>query len=304
MIQVRDDQTFQQLPPLSAYDLSILRESIRTQGLLEPIVVDENGYILDGFHRAMLCRELGVALKARVLSGLSVDEKREYALLVNWARRQLHPYQRQVILKKAKERVFALLGEDATQSNYAIARLVGTNEENVRLWRAEAEQTIGIERVRRRGNGPTRSLERSLNWLDPEGRHSDNAYGAPPTVRLVVIDGQERWNCEFVMATPMPGAAGIELQKFAAELATHFAMAAREKPLHSMATILPAVEREGTLVSKVSDFLRSCNSARVSEIQHALHEDIGSIGTTLANLRKAGKVERLDAGLYHWIGAA
>ena len=45
-------------------------------GVQVPIVRDEKGYILDGFARAKIAKELGYELPCIVVKGLSEQEKR------------------------------------------------------------------------------------------------------------------------------------------------------------------------------------------------------------------------------------
>lgn len=82
-------QVYQLLPHLDLDQLDALRASIETNGILQPIEVDEDGRILDGHHRAQLAAELGIACPTRTITGLDDNGKRRYALTVNLMRRQL-----------------------------------------------------------------------------------------------------------------------------------------------------------------------------------------------------------------------
>lgn len=82
---------YQLLPPLDEEQLHLLRTSIAKSGVLEPVVLDENGQILDGHHRVAIAEELGIAYPTRVERGLDEDNKRRYAITMNVARRQLSP---------------------------------------------------------------------------------------------------------------------------------------------------------------------------------------------------------------------
>jgi ParB-like chromosome segregation protein Spo0J len=48
------------LPPPTREHLDSLRASIKNRGVDEAIIVDENGSIVDGWHRQMICEELGI----------------------------------------------------------------------------------------------------------------------------------------------------------------------------------------------------------------------------------------------------
>jgi hypothetical protein len=86
---VATDRPYQLLPPLDADQRELLRQSIEQNGVLEPVVFDEAGEILDGHHRVEIAEELGIEYPRRVLDHLDEVGKQQYALTVNLARRQL-----------------------------------------------------------------------------------------------------------------------------------------------------------------------------------------------------------------------
>jgi ParB-like chromosome segregation protein Spo0J len=83
------DRPYQLLPPLTVEQRHILRQSIEENGVLEPVVFDEDGEILDGHHRVEIAEELGIEYPRRVIDDLDRPGKHMYALTVNVARRQL-----------------------------------------------------------------------------------------------------------------------------------------------------------------------------------------------------------------------
>lgn len=85
---------YQLLPPLGADIYAALRADIAESGIAQPIEVDENGAILDGHHRAWIAAELGVDCPRRVVTGLTEQEKRNYARRVNALRRSMTADQR------------------------------------------------------------------------------------------------------------------------------------------------------------------------------------------------------------------
>jgi ParB-like chromosome segregation protein Spo0J len=87
------EQPYQVMPALDADQRHALLQSIRANGVLEPVVVDEDGNILDGHHRAEIAEELCVEYPSRVLSGLDEAGKLRYAITTNAVRRQLAPAQ-------------------------------------------------------------------------------------------------------------------------------------------------------------------------------------------------------------------
>lgn len=83
------DRPYQLLPPLTVEQRDLLRQSIKENGVLEPVVFDEDGEILDGHHRVEIAEELGIEYPRRVIDDLDRPGKHMYALTVNVARRQL-----------------------------------------------------------------------------------------------------------------------------------------------------------------------------------------------------------------------
>lgn len=80
---------YQILPHLAQDDLQRLKASIIDRGVEMPVIVDENGTIIDGHHRAMIADSLGIEYPKEVRTGLSEAQKRLLAVDLNMARRQL-----------------------------------------------------------------------------------------------------------------------------------------------------------------------------------------------------------------------
>jgi ParB-like chromosome segregation protein Spo0J len=51
------------VPELSPEEYESLKQSIMKDGLYVPIIVNQNGIILDGHHRYKACQELGIEPK-------------------------------------------------------------------------------------------------------------------------------------------------------------------------------------------------------------------------------------------------
>ena len=96
-----DDDKYQLLPPLTDTEYLELKESIKNEGLHYPIVVDESGFILDGFHRKRVCVELGITdYEVIVKSGMDEIEKRTFSRTVNVVRRQLNNADKRRIIQE------------------------------------------------------------------------------------------------------------------------------------------------------------------------------------------------------------
>lgn len=98
----RRAQAYQLLPALDDDQRDSLRQSIETNGILQPIEVDEDGRILDGHHRAAIAAELGIACPSRTIDNLDEAGKRKYAITVNLMRRQLDKTARSALVAQLR----------------------------------------------------------------------------------------------------------------------------------------------------------------------------------------------------------
>jgi len=87
-IQIREGQFSDIMPDMSDDEFEALKRSIEENGFDEttPIVVDENGQIVDGHHRFKACKELDVEPEHIIVE----DPEPEQAYRVNLARRNLN----------------------------------------------------------------------------------------------------------------------------------------------------------------------------------------------------------------------
>ena len=102
------ERGYQWLSPLGDAEYVALRESILTLGVMVPVVVDEHGSVIDGYHRVKVCLELGLDWPRTVLSGLSESEKWDRARDLNDARRHLTASERKALLVRLNERMGGL----------------------------------------------------------------------------------------------------------------------------------------------------------------------------------------------------
>lgn len=91
---------YQLFDPLTAEEYAALKADIAERGILVPVEVDENGVILDGHHRVRAWQELrseGIMLPdyARLVrAGMTEEQKRQHARVLNLVRRHLSNEQR------------------------------------------------------------------------------------------------------------------------------------------------------------------------------------------------------------------
>ena len=89
-------------PPIPPDQYAELKESIRRYGQFDPIIITDDGQILDGRHRYQACLELGIAPKTALFSMLDGAEKKkltetEFIFDANMKRRHLTESQRAAI---------------------------------------------------------------------------------------------------------------------------------------------------------------------------------------------------------------
>lgn len=100
---------YQILPPLPDDDFQRLKESIQQHGVLVPLVLDDEGNVLDGHHRLKAVEELkeaGVQVQAPppAICNLDEEDKLERVLSLNVDRRHLTREQRQNLVVRLRER--------------------------------------------------------------------------------------------------------------------------------------------------------------------------------------------------------
>lgn len=127
-------EKYQYLPPMSDREYQELKEDIIAHGVLVPIIVDEEGNIIDGHHRAKVCEELGLEWPLVVKAFDSEEEKQAVAIGLNLKRRQLSPEQAEQMRAKMKELVVTLRKQGKSQ--HEVATLAGIPRGTIARWEA------------------------------------------------------------------------------------------------------------------------------------------------------------------------
>jgi ParB-like chromosome segregation protein Spo0J len=81
-------------PPMSDLEYGSLRSSIQEHGQYVPIVVNQDGVILDGHHRYKACHELGIKPSVLVRQFENPLQEKEFIIESNLNRRHLNEFQR------------------------------------------------------------------------------------------------------------------------------------------------------------------------------------------------------------------
>jgi Homeodomain-like domain len=82
-------EPYQLFPDLTADEYKALRDDIKARGVQVPVEFDEDGHILDGYHRWKICQELDKECPSVERTGLTEAQKLEHILKMNLARRHL-----------------------------------------------------------------------------------------------------------------------------------------------------------------------------------------------------------------------
>jgi ParB-like chromosome segregation protein Spo0J len=135
------EHKYQVMPDLTPEVYEALKSDIELKGVLVPIEVDEEGNILDGYHRKKICDELGIKdYNLIVRAGLTESEKRLHARKLNLVRRHLTRKQKREIIKQQ-------LKETPEQSDRLIANSLGVSPTTVGTVRKEMEEAGELSKL-------------------------------------------------------------------------------------------------------------------------------------------------------------
>jgi len=140
-LRAKASMTTNLLPDLTTWEYGALKESIRRWKVILPVVKDENGDIIDGYQRVRACDELGIAdYPVLTLAGLSEDEKRDHAFVLNLVRRRLNQQQ-------IRDLIAAELRRTPDLSDNWLAQILGTTDKTVATVRRELVATSEIPKL-------------------------------------------------------------------------------------------------------------------------------------------------------------
>ena len=134
---------YQVMPELTAEEYAELKVDIAQRGVMVPIEYDEQGNILDGYHRLKICGELGIKDFPKVIrAGMTEVEKLTHARKLNMARRQLTGDQKRELIRDQ-------LKATPEQSDRQIAKALGVSHVTVGSQRRELESIGQIDQSSR-----------------------------------------------------------------------------------------------------------------------------------------------------------
>ena len=136
-------EKYQVLPSMDDIQFRALKADIAERGVLTPIDVDEQGYILDGHHRYRACVELGITNFPTILRlNMDESEKRMFARKSNMLRRHLNQEQ-------MREIISGQLKDTPNWANNRIAQELGVDSKTVAAVREKLEATLEIPKFDR-----------------------------------------------------------------------------------------------------------------------------------------------------------
>lgn len=140
---------FQVMPELSPDEYQELKADIAKNGVVVPVLVDEDGNIIDGHNRVQIANELRIPYPEEVRDDLDDSGKRGLAFALNLNRRHLNRDQKRELIAKS-------LKADPQLSNREHARRTGASHPTVNDVRQEMEEDGRLEKFTSRTSGDGR----------------------------------------------------------------------------------------------------------------------------------------------------
>ena len=171
------------LPPLPPERFAALKSDIAERGVQIPIIMDQDGNIIDGWHRRLACDELGFFCPSEVRSFPTEADKFRLIVEVNCNRRQMNRQEK-------RELIATYLVVDPSISDNWLADIIGGISKNtVADERRRLEETRQIPKLLKpswQGRQKTSGQEQANNHQQPQGTGRAARFHSRRT-------GQLRW---------------------------------------------------------------------------------------------------------------
>ncbi|MCD8207063.1 MAG: ParB N-terminal domain-containing protein [Bacteroidales bacterium] len=179
------DDKYQVMPPLTDEEYAELKADIVERGVMVPIEFDEDGNILDGYHRYKICQELGIKDYPTVIrAGMSESDKFTHARKLNMARRHLNQEQRRSLIREQ-------IKATPEKPDYQIAQDLGVDHKTVTAQREKLESDWEIPNhstvVNSQGRERPRHYSKPVTVYNPSNRDSE-ALKDPDIVERMATD--------------------------------------------------------------------------------------------------------------------
>ena len=210
-MKVQIDKEYQDLVyPLEEDDYKNLHDSIQKDGLWVPIIVNQNGIILDGHHRYWICRQLKIDCQYIVKEFEDKNDEAIFVIDCNKNRRQLTTFQKVELELRKKPYIQARSKQgnrtdlepfdeiiEKLDTNQVIAKASGVSRQTVDrvedILEAHKEGKITDEELHK-----TRTREASIQHTWTELQRSDEHTDTPelPQGQFNVLLADPPWKYE------------------------------------------------------------------------------------------------------------
>ena len=184
---------YQVMPELTPEEYAELKADIAERGVMIPIEYDEQGNVLDGYHRLKICEELGIKDYPRVIrAGMTEAEKLTHARKLNIARRHLTSGQKRELIRDQ-------LKATPEQSDRQIAQALGVHHTTVATQRKELEGSGDVAKLATSidtlGREQPRTRKPLISVFNPTKRE-ERAMKRPEVVERMQEDGTNALKAE------------------------------------------------------------------------------------------------------------
>lgn len=181
---------FQPFNDLAASQYESLKADVEARGVVNPILVDEEGVTIDGHQRRRVAADLGIDCPRIVIKGLSHDEKMSLAIALNTFRRHLTGVERTGAIHK-----MAQLGMSQRRIAEATGLSQATVHRDLRSTSGDShespERTLDPETGEISGSEPSPSGDMPAAAEAGEGQLSAGPAPTPaPNPRVTGKDGK------------------------------------------------------------------------------------------------------------------
>jgi disulfide oxidoreductase YuzD len=176
------------VPKLKPEEYQELKSSIAENGLYHPIIINKDGFILDGHHRFKACNELGILklrekTKFEVKSFDSKYSERIFVIDTNLTRRQLEPYSRvELVLLKKEEHL--KLGKQRMSESGEKGNGIKWNDNDSHEQQEcydddiPSSTAISLSKKEEEGNNNYNNNDKNMGFIEID--KPDNITGSPP----------------------------------------------------------------------------------------------------------------------------
>ena len=160
------DTPYQLFPALDRATEDALRESINRWGVIVPVVIDQNGQVIDGHHRQRIANALGVDYGVQQIEVGSEDDARAIAATLNTDRRHMDIDQRRAIVAHLREQ-----GHSLRAIAGAVGASLGTVQTDVAAVYPYTPETVrGADGKTYPSTRPAREVESGDTVIDDDGQ--------------------------------------------------------------------------------------------------------------------------------------